>query len=240
MSFALLACVVSAAFAVVVGARFRASRRPAFGSWALGLVIFAAAAAFQAYGEARGFTPAVFRGFYLFGGVLGVAYLALGTVFLLAPRRVAWAAAVVLGLVTLACGIDALLIPVDAGQLSTPAGVLGGAISHGTLLFVAVVVVNIVGSLVLIGGSAWSAWRLLRDRAGLDRLVCNVLLTVGAFIVAAGFSAAKLATHSVLGGGLDVLGGYEALGITIMFLGFLSLGRIRLGARQPAASRTAA
>ena len=239
MSFALLACVISAAFAVVVASRFWASRRPAFGSWALGLAIFAVAAGFQAYGEARGFTPAVFRGFYLFGGVLGVAYLALGTVFLLAPRRAAWVAAAILAVVTVACAADALVVPVDASRLTTPAGVLGGAIDHASLLFVAVVVVNIVGSLVLIGGSAWSAWRLLRDRGGLDRLVCNLLLTVGAFIVAAGFSAAKLATHSVVGGGLDVLGAYEALGILIMFLGFLSLGRVRFGARQPARSPAA-
>ncbi len=50
--------------------------------------------------------------------------------------------------------------------------------------------------------------------------MCNVLLTVGAFVVAAGFSAAKIA-----GGSLDTLGVYEAVGITVMFAGFLSLGR---------------
>jgi len=91
MAFAAVASGLSAAFAVVVFLRFLRSRRPAFAAWTLGLLIFAGAAAFQAAGETGGWSPAVFRGFYLLGGVLGVIYLALGTVFLLAPRRVAWA-----------------------------------------------------------------------------------------------------------------------------------------------------
>ncbi|MGH3420341.1 MAG: hypothetical protein ACRDOD_12230, partial [Streptosporangiaceae bacterium] len=62
--------------------------------------------------------------------------------------------------------------------------------------------------------------RLLRDHGGADRVVCNVLLTAGAFVIAAGFSAAKLA-----GARLDTLGLYEAIGIAVMFAGFLSIGR---------------
>ena len=37
-----------------------------------------------------------------------------------------------------------------------------------------------------------------------------------------GFSAAKIA-----GGSLDTLGVYEAIGIVVMFAGFLSIGRFR-------------
>jgi hypothetical protein len=100
--------------------------------------------------------------------------------------------------------------------------VLGDAISGGSPLQVGAVTLNILGTLILVGGSAWSAYRLLRDRAGVDRVVCNVLLTIGALVIAAGFSAAKIA-----GGSLDTLGVYEAIGIAVMFAGFLSLGRLR-------------
>src|ERR1700681_5009584 len=101
MVFAALASGLSAEFAFVVFMRFLRSRRPAFSVWTLGLLIFAGAASFQAAGETGGWTPAIFRGFYLLGGVLGVIYLALGTVFLFAPRRIAWACAGVLGAITI-------------------------------------------------------------------------------------------------------------------------------------------
>jgi hypothetical protein len=230
MVFAALASGLAAAFAVVVFLRFVRSRRPAFAAWTFGLLIFAGAAAFQAAGESGGFSPVTFRGFYLLGGVLGVIYLALGTMFLLAPRRVAWTCAAVLGVITVVLAIDAAVIPVDAAKLSTAKGVLGDAIQQGTLLYVGVVFLNIIGTLVLVGGSAWSAYRFVRDRAGIDRVICNVLLTAGALAIAVGFSAAK----TVGIGNLDVLGAYEASGIAVMFVGFLALGRV--GVRRTAAS----
>jgi hypothetical protein len=234
MVFAALASALSAVFAVVVYLRFQRSRRPAFAAWTLGLLIFAGAAAFQAAGETGGWTPAIFRGFYLLGGVLGVVYLALGTLFLLAPRRVAWGCAVVLGVITVVLAIDAAVIPVDAARLTTAKGVLGDAIQHGSLLFIGVVFLNIIGTLVLVGGSAWSAYRFIRDRAGIDRVICNVLLTIGALIIAVGFSAAK----TVGIGNLDVLGVYEVVGIALMFGGFLALGRV--GVRRTASSPSGA
>jgi hypothetical protein len=61
-------------------------------------------------------------------------------------------------------------------------------------------------------------------------VVCNVLLTAGALIVAAGFTAAKS-----VGGSISTLGVYEAAGMAVMFAGFLSLGRV--GRSAPAHAR---
>jgi hypothetical protein len=226
---ATVAAVVSAAFALVVFERFRRSRRPAFAAWTLGLLIFAAAASFQSAGEHAGFSPAIFRAFYLFGGVLGVIWLSMGTLFLLAPRRAAWTASAVLAAVSAILAVDAAVVPVNTGLLGTPAGVLGTAVQGGSPLQVGAVILNILGTLILVGGSGWSAYRLFRDHAGADRVVCNVLLTAGAVTIAAGFSAAKIA-----GAGLDTLGVYEAIGITVMFAGFLSLGRLGRRGRRSA------
>ena len=219
---AIAASVISAAFAVVVFIRFRVSGRPAFAAWTVGLAIFAAAAGCQAVGEHFGFSAPIFRAFYLLGGVLGVIWLSMGTLFLLAPRRLAGRTTAILGIVTVVLAVDAAIVPVDTSRLDTAAGVLGDAIAHGSLLQLGAVILNILGTLILVGGSAWSAYRLIRDHGGVDRVVCNVLLTAGAFVIAAGFSAAKLA-----GGSLDTLGVYEAVGIAVMFAGFLSLGRVR-------------
>lgn len=206
----------------MVLSRWQRTRRPAFAAWGAGLLIFAAAALTQALGESRGFSVPLFRAFYLLGGVLGVIYLALGTVFLLAPPRVARISAAALLVLTAVLAVDVAFVPVDAARLRTSAGVLGEAVTgHGNPVYVAAVVFNIVGTLVLCGGSAWSAWRFARTRAGLDRVVCNVLLTAGALLIAAGFSAAK-----AVGGTVATLGVYEAVGIAVMFAGFLALGRV--------------
>jgi hypothetical protein len=224
-----LAALLSFLFALVVGARWLRSRRPAFAFWTLGLLIFAAAAAAQSLGESQGFQNNVtlFRLFYLLGGALGVIYLALGTVYLLAPRRVADICALVLLAFTVVVAVDAFAAPVDRAKLATPAGVLGTAYSNALPLQVAVVFFNIVGTVVFAGGAAWSGWRYARRRAGLDRIVCNVLLFAGALVVAFGFSAAK----TVGGASIDPLGAYEAVGMAVMFAGFLALGRV--GARVP-------
>jgi hypothetical protein len=219
---AIVASAISAIFAWVVFTRFTLTGRPAFAAWTAGLLIFAAAAACQAVGERTGFNAPLFRAFYLLGGVLGVIWLSMGTLFLLAPRRIARAVTLVLVALTLALAVDAALVQVSTSSLRSTAGVLGDAISHGSPLQLGAVVLNIAGTLILVGGSAWSAFRLIRDRGGADRVICNVLLTIGAFVIAAGFSAAKIA-----GGTLDTLGVYEAVGIALMFAGFLSIGRFR-------------
>ena len=128
--------------------------------------------------------------------------------------------------------VDAAVIPVDAAKLTTAKGVLGDAIQHGSLLFIGVVFLNIIGTLVLVGGSAWSAYRFIRDHAGIDRVICNVLLTGGALVIAAGFTAAK----TVGIGDLDILGAYEAAGIAIMFGGFLALGKVGVRNAAPSSS----
>jgi hypothetical protein len=230
-----LAALVSLVFAIVVGARWARSRRPTFAFWALGLLIFAAAAAAQSLGESQGFQNNItlFRLFYLLGGALGVIYLALGTVYLLAPRRVAQVSALVLAVFTVVVAVDAFVATIpDPAKLRTPCGVMGGAYSAAAPITAAVIIFNILGTLIFAGGAAWSGWGFLRRGASLDRIICNVLLTVGALVIAFGFSAAKIsaATGQCSVGSLDYLGGYELAGMVVMFAGFMSLGRVRLGA----------
>ncbi len=227
-----LAALLSLVFAVVVGARWLDSRRPAFACWALGLLIFAGAAAAQSLGESRGFENNVtlFQLFYLLGGALGVIYLALGTLYLLAPRRVANVCAVVLLVFTVVIAIDAFAAPIDRAKLATPAGILGGAYTNAVPLQVAVVFFNIIGTVIFAGGAAWSGWKYFRHHGDLDRIVCNGLLTIGALVIAFGFSTAK----TIGGTSIDPLGAYEAVGIAVMFAGFLSLGRMRV--RSPGRS----
>ncbi len=163
-----------------VRARSRRTGRPAFAAWTAGLLIFAAAAGVPGGRRALGFSPPLFRAFYLLGGVLGVIWLSMGTLFLLAPRRVARGARRVLGRPHVVLAVDAAVVPVDARGWRPPPACSGTPSPHGSPLQVGAVVLNILGTLILVGGSAWSAYRLVRDRGRVDRVVCNVLLTVGA------------------------------------------------------------
>ncbi len=233
-----LAALLSFAFALVVAARWLRSHRPWFAFWSLGLLIFAAAAAAQSLGETQGFQDHVllFRLFYLLGGDLGVIYLALGTLYLLVPRRVADLCALFLAVLTAVLAVDALVAPVSTAGLATPCGAFRGAFGSLAPVALAALIFNVVGTVVFAGGAAWSGWHFLREGTHLDRIVCNVLFTAGALVVAAGFSAAKISTatgHCTVSS-LDYLGGYEAVGMAVMFAGFLALGGLRL--RSPGRS----
>src|ERR671923_1575994 len=83
----LLPCVAaaaSAAFATAVLRQYAARRRPYQLGWGVGLAMFAIASLALLVGVAAGWTPAGFKVYYLFGAMLNVPWLALGTVSLLA------------------------------------------------------------------------------------------------------------------------------------------------------------
>src|ERR671921_1105823 len=83
----LLPCVAaaaSAAFAVAVLRQYAARRRPHQLAWGIALSMFAVASLALTAGVAAGWSPLSFKVYYLFGAVLNVPWLALGTVELLA------------------------------------------------------------------------------------------------------------------------------------------------------------
>ena len=86
--FPLGAAVVAAAFAFQTW-RVSQPSDVALRVWAIALAQFAAGCLALAWGVASGWTPLVYRVYYLFGAVLNVAWLGLGTIWLEAPRKVA-------------------------------------------------------------------------------------------------------------------------------------------------------
>ena len=67
--------------------RYTRDRTLQHGAWALALAMFAVASVALATGTSTGWDRGTFRVFYLFGAVLDVPWLALGTVYLLTDRR---------------------------------------------------------------------------------------------------------------------------------------------------------
>ena len=88
-AMAFVATAVSTLFAQAMLVRFTRTRAPQYGAWAAALGMFALASAALVSGVSTGWDRGTFRFFYLFGAVLDVPWLALGTVYLLASPRFA-------------------------------------------------------------------------------------------------------------------------------------------------------
>lgn len=205
----LVTTFVAGAFAIAVLLRYLRKRRPSHLAWAVGLLLFAVAAFNGFLARSGGATDLEYRLFYLFGAIANVAWLALGTVFIVAPRygRVALASVLALTVVAVfavfATPVD-IAVAVDTGK----------GFPDGSLPRVLAAIGSGGGSIVLIGGALWSAWAFLRRRDQGRRALANVIIALGVFIAAAGGTVAFT-------GASGVLELTNLLGVSVMFVGFL-------------------
>jgi hypothetical protein len=210
----LAAALVGALFTVLLARSFR--RRPAGEKalWTIGFALFAVATTSEALAQKGGWSPALFRTYYLAGGVLAVAYLGAGSAWLVLPRRGRDALAGALAVATLAATVSVLLAHVDPTELlRAPSGrppVNGALAGHAFLWAVAL---NSLGTLALVGGSVLSIVRRQRIRA-------NLWIAGGALVVAAATGLSRAGDYSFV-----YLG--ELVGIALMFAGFTVVGRRR-------------
>ena len=235
--YPLLATVVSAVFAATLWRQYRRKPRAYLLAWAVALAIYAVAALTEVIGAASGWNSVLYRLYYFFGGITVVGVLALGTIYLLAPRfgRVALWLLLVLAAIGLAGIVGASLQPglLDTHQVPSADTI---RLEHGSFNVIAILmaaVLNIIGSVILIGGALWSAYGVWRRGGAQSRLVANILIAGGAFIVA-GASTLFRVFHVYE---LFYVG--QAIGVLVMFGGFLAAQRSPRPATNlnPAASR---
>ena len=235
--YALAATIISAAFAATLWTQYRAKPRPYLLVWSVALAVYAVAALTEVIGAAGGWDPLLYRIYYYFGGIMVVGILALGTIYLLAPRfgRTALWALIVLAAIGLAGIAGASL---QAGLLDTHQvpSVDTIKVEHGIFNVIAIAmaaILNIVGSLILVGGAAWSAYGTWRRNGPPSRLTANILIAAGAFIVAGASTLTRL-FHVYE---LFYVG--QAIGVLVMFGGFLAAQRAprRASNLSPAPSR---
>ena len=207
--------LVSVAFALSTLERWLDRRRPHELAWTIALVMFAGASAAQWWGASAGWGGLAFRTFYLLGPILSVPELALGTVLLLAPASVGRATRVAVhGWAFVATGVllaAPLTAAVDPEQLPQ------GSDVFGPLPRILAAVGSGVGATVLVIGAVWS---IVRRR----HPVANVLIATGTVVLSLGGlfnSVADEMTSFALA---------HALGITLVFAGFLATNRRRRAA----------
>ncbi|OLD50309.1 MAG: hypothetical protein AUI42_03920 [Actinobacteria bacterium 13_1_40CM_2_65_8] len=207
----LIAAAVGATFAVVVGRQYMRRRKPYQAIWALALAMFGVAAAFETVGQLAGWSDATYKGYYLFGGLLNVGWLGIGSLLLLVPMRVGRVAVIVMVLISLVSVVAVLAAHTNPTLLKAQVPGRGAIDVPGALPLLT----NLGGSLLLVGGAAYSAWRSARAGAPRNRVLGLAILAAGAFIVAGGHSYAQSK------GVYIAQPVSEALGIVAMFAGFL-------------------
>jgi len=220
-----VAAAASAAFAVAVLRQYAARRRPYQLAWGIALSMFTVASLALTAGVVAGWSPVSFKLYYLFGAVLNVPWLALGTVELLAGPAARRAYLAALAAFTLVSVVLVALARVTAADLA------GRLLPEGKeFLPVAVralaVVGNTVGTLVVVGGAVASGLAMRSRRDLRPRFEGTLLIALGVLLAASGGVLAFLASSDKLALGL-------AVGASVMYLGFR---RASAPARPPVVS----
>lgn len=192
--------------------------------------MFAVASGAAAAGLAGRWTEAWFRTYYLFGAILNVPVLALGTVYSLS-RRAAGHVTAVLVIVASAFAVwtvaraDLALPALEVNEIPSGAEVVSPSIRLLSRVY------SYAGFVVVAAGAAWSARKLARERVpGLRQIaLANGLIALGTVVVAVGSAFARVGRGLYFSLGL-------AAGVTIMFIGFL-LTQKRRSERDVASSR---
>ena len=225
--FPCIALVASVACTATAVARYRRSGRTHELVWTAAFALFALGAGCELAAARWGWNPFLARLYFFSGATLVAAYLGLGTLFLLAPRRLASGALTALLLLSGLAGFLVAATPVNPATLREAGW---AALDKGPALIVLTVALNVVGTLVVVGGAGLSAWRAWHEGWN-RRLAATLLVAAGTLVVASGGTLTRLGHHSYL---------YLAMapGVCLLLTGYL-VGELRelprprwLGRRQ--------
>ena len=220
------ATLIASAFCLLTLDRWLRRRTAHDLAWTVAMMLFVVGAGSLWWAESRGWSSTSFRLFFLTGAVLNVAWLALGTVYLLFGRRVGDPARTMLvvasgwatGVVTTA----PMKAAVEPGAFPTAKELFG------TTPRVLAAVGSGVPAMVIIVGALWSAFRVARGRvpaatnsarrdATSPRMLAlgNVLIAAGTLVLSAsGTLAGRLGKDRAFAITL-------VAGVVVLFAGFV-------------------
>jgi hypothetical protein len=229
------ATLIACAFTLSTFDRWLRRRQPHELAWTIAMALFAIGSGALWWAESSGWNLMAFRIFFLAGAVLNVAWLALGTLYLLIGLRagniarnwLVWLSGFATGVV--------LIAPTKSPVVSTefPAG----REIFGVTPRILAAVGSGVPAMFIIVGALWSAWRVVKKQnpaasKSITRTVTspkrlaggNVLIAVGTLVLSAsGTLAGRLGQDRAFA--ITLL-----CGVSILFSGFLVAGNSTLNA----------
>lgn len=223
ITFPIVSAILSALCGAVIAHDAWRRPRPDKIVWAIAFVLFALAAGADAAGIALGWSTWLARTYYATGPALVVAYLAIGQLYLLFPaamRRFGVGGTLLATALWLSLVINA---PIDGARLADEGW---EAIDRGPVIIAVAVLINSIGTVVIVGGTAWSAWRFRRSGSHRNRMIGCALICAGTLAVAAGGSLTRLGHYEYLYIAMSI-------GVALIFAGVLV-------ARRPEGARVTA
>ena len=225
-ALAATSAIISVAFGLSTLDRWLRRRRPHELAWTVAMALFAIAALSLWWAEARGWSQDSFRMFFLFGAIVNVPWLGLGTVYLLAGPKVG--RAVTYGLLVFSGFSAGVIVTAPMHGTINPRELPKGSEVFDALPRILAAVGSSIPAMVIFFGALWSAYRVLRGAtpaltASATRNVRSAkLLAVGNILIAAG--AAILSASGTFSGRLGADRAFAitlTAGISVLFIGFL-------------------
>ena len=178
--------------------------------WTLGVVFYGIGTLVESLHTLYGWSPFLFKAWYIAGAFLGGVPLAQGTIYLLMKRRTANILTVILVIVLVISGILVTLSPLDTSKVSH---LLSGDVLEWSFIRLITPFINIYAVIFLVGGAFYSALKYYGDIQYKGRFWGNILIAVGGILPGIGGTATKF-------GHTYVLYITELLGILLIFAGY--------------------
>ena len=220
------ATLIACAFALSTYDRWHRRGNPQEFAWTIAMTLFAVGSGALWLAESIGWSIFVFRIFFLAGAVLNVAWLALGTIYLLANKKLGDQIRNTLVVLT-AFSVGVIVVA------PTKRNLIEGEFPAARELFgvlprMMAAIGSGVPALVIIAGALWSTWRVLKSQpVNLNESKPRVAtsprrLALGNVLIASG--TIVLSASGTLAGRLGKDRAFAVtllVGLCVLFLGFL-------------------
>lgn len=183
--------------------------------WTIGVVCYGIGTLVESIHTLYGWSPLIFKSWYIAGAFLGGVPLAQGTVYLLLPRALANKMAAVLLVVLVISSALVIASPLNESLVTHK---LQGNVLEWTFIRAITPFVNIYAFIFLVGGAIYSAARYFKTVEFKGRFWGNSLIALGGLLPGIGGTMAKF-------GQTYVLYVTELIGILLIFAGYRVIRR---------------
>jgi hypothetical protein len=179
--------------------------------WAWGVAVYGIGTLVESLVTLTGWSPWLFRAWYISGAIFGGVVLAQGTAMLLMRPRWARLSSMLVLLITALATALVLLSPLEVSK-SEPHRLSGNVLVWQQVRWLTPFI-NLYAFVLFTGGAAWSAWLYHRSQIQRERVYGNILIAVGGLLPGIGGAFSKFGHTEVL-----YLG--EFVGILLIYSGY--------------------
>jgi hypothetical protein len=215
----ILSTIVSFIFAAAVFNRYRYKKGQHLLLWGIGLIFYGLGTLTEVILSFT-YSPLALKIWYLTGAMLTAAWLGQGSVYLLVRRRhVASTLMLILVVVSVLAALLILAAPLTPAAASFDvtqpiSAQYKDILTRSGAIIALTIILNIYGTVTLVGGALYSAWLFWRKRILLNRMLGNILIAAGALMPAMAGTFLRI-------GLVDWLYLSEFLGVVLMYSGFM-------------------